>query len=147
VTDYLAVIERNQLPLGRLLGVRVVSAALERVQGEMMVREELCTLPAVMHGGAAMAFADTLGAYATLINLPDGMWTTTVESKTNFFAPAPVGSKVLGECVALHRGRRTMVWQTRITAENGRLLTLVIQTQLVFEASPSPAADEPRQPA
>ncbi len=81
-----------------------------------------------------MAFADTLGALATVVNLPPGATTTTLESKTNFFAPAPVGTTVTGECTPLHRGRRTMAWQTRITNADGRLLALVTQTQMVLEA-------------
>jgi uncharacterized protein (TIGR00369 family) len=80
-----------------------------------------------------MAFADTLGACGTVLNLPQGAGTTTIESKTNFLAPAAVGTKVIGECTALHRGKRTMVWQTRITAEGGRLLAIVTQTQMVLE--------------
>ncbi|HEV7988583.1 MAG TPA: PaaI family thioesterase, partial [Candidatus Binataceae bacterium] len=90
--------------------------------------------PAVLHGGAVMAFADSLGAYTTMLNLPEGASTTTIESKTNFFAPAPAGTIVTGECAPLHRGRRTMVWQTRITNAQGRLLALVTQTQMVLEA-------------
>ena len=85
------------------------------------------------HGGAMMSFADTLGANATVLNLPQGAWTTTIESKTNFLAPAPVGSKVIGECSAIHRGKRTMVWQTRISNQQGRLLAIVTQTQMVLE--------------
>ena len=81
-----------------------------------------------------MAFADSLGAYATMLNLPEGANTTTIESKTNFLAPAPAGTTVTGECVPLHRGRRTMVWQTRITNPEGRLLAIVTQTQMVLEA-------------
>ena len=100
----------------------------------MVVRDELCTLPEVLHGGAVMAFADSLGAYATMINLPEGATTTTIESKTNFLAPAQNGATVTGECAALHRGRRTMVWQTRITNAQGRLLAIVTQTQMVLEA-------------
>jgi 1,4-dihydroxy-2-naphthoyl-CoA hydrolase len=100
----------------------------------MDVRPEMCTNPPVLHGGAMMAFADTLGACATVLNLTAGTGTTTIESKTNFFAPAAVGSKVIGECVPLHRGKRTMVWQTRITSPEGRLLALVTQTQMVLEA-------------
>jgi uncharacterized protein (TIGR00369 family) len=80
-----------------------------------------------------MAFADTLGACATTLNLPEGADTTTLESKTNFLAPAPVGTKVIGECLALHRGKRTMVWQTRVTSEGGRLIAMVTQTQMVLE--------------
>jgi uncharacterized protein (TIGR00369 family) len=98
----------------------------------MPVRPELCTSPAVAHGGAIMAFADTLGAMGTVLNLPPGAGTTTIESKTNFMAPAASGTTVTGEATPLHRGRRTMVWQTRITTDQGRLVALVIQTQLVL---------------
>jgi uncharacterized protein (TIGR00369 family) len=125
-------LNQEALPFARLLGIRLLSAAPERVLGEMLVRDELCTQPAVLHGGALMAFADTLGAYATVLNLRDGAGTTTIESKTNFLAPAPVGTTVLGECLPLHRGRRTMVWQTRITSADGRLLGIVTQTQMVL---------------
>jgi 1,4-dihydroxy-2-naphthoyl-CoA hydrolase len=79
-----------------------------------------------------MAFADTLGAVATVVNLPQGAGTTTVESKTNFVAPAPVGIRVIGETTPVHRGRRTMIWQTRVATPEGRLIALVIQTQLVL---------------
>lgn len=132
--DPLAVLEEKKMPFAELLGVRIVHAAPERLTAEMVVRENLCTLPAVLHGGAVMAFADSLGAYATMLNLPAGASTTTIESKTNFFAPAPAGTIVTGECAPLHRGRRTMVWQTRITNAQGRLLALVTQTQMVLEA-------------
>lgn len=130
--DPLAVLEQKELPFAKLLGISFVSAAAECVKAEMLVREDMCTIPAILHGGAMMAFADTLGAAATLLNLPNGASTTTIESKTNFFAPAPVGSKVTGECIPLHRGRRTMVWQTRVTSQEGRLLALVMQTQMVL---------------
>lgn len=132
--DPLAVLEQKKMPFAELLGVRILSAAPERVTAEMVVRENLCTLPPVLHGGAVMAFADSLGAYATMLNLPDGASTTTIESKTNFLAPAPAGTTVTGECAALHRGRRTMVWQTRISNAQGRLLAVVTQTQMVLEA-------------
>jgi 1,4-dihydroxy-2-naphthoyl-CoA hydrolase len=125
-------LNQEALPFAQLLGIRLLSAAPERVLAEMPVRDELCTRPAVLHGGALMAFADTLGAYATVLNLRDGAGTTTIESKTNFLAPAPVGSTVLGECLPLHRGKRTMVWQTRITSQEGRLLGIVTQTQMVL---------------
>jgi 1,4-dihydroxy-2-naphthoyl-CoA hydrolase len=120
-------------PFAALLGIQVRDVSPERVTAEMTIRPELCTTPEVAHGGALMALADTLGAVATVVNLPDGAGTTTLESKTNFFAPAPAGSTVLGTCEALHRGRRTMVWQTRITNADGRLLVLVTQTQMVLE--------------
>jgi uncharacterized protein (TIGR00369 family) len=131
--DSLEVLSQTNIPFAELLGLRLISAAPERVTAELVVRQELCTNPAVLHGGAMMALADSLGAYATVLNLSGGRWTTTIESKTNFFAPAPVGTKVFAECTPLHRGRRTMVWQTRVTAEAGKLLCIVTQTQMVLE--------------
>ncbi len=122
----------EMLPFAALLGIEFVSASIDRIAARMTVRDELCTRPAVLHGGAMMAFADTLGAAGTLVNLPPGSGTTTIESKTNFFAPAPAGSQILGEATPLHRGRRTMVWQTRVSNPEGRLLALVTQTQLVL---------------
>ncbi|MGH8738895.1 MAG: PaaI family thioesterase [Burkholderiales bacterium] len=120
-----------------LLGIRLIEVAPERVLAELTVRPELCTAGQVMHGGAFMAFADTLGAVGTIANLPPGARTTTIESKTNFIGAAPAGSRVLGESTPVHRGRTTMVWQTRISAESGKLLALVTQTQMVLPA-PAP---------
>src|SRR5712675_3125759 len=126
--DTLTRINEQMLPFAELLGITFVSASPDKIVAEMIVRDDLCTRPAVLHGGALMAFADTLGACGTVLNLPQGAGTTTIESKTNFLAPAAVGTKVIGECTALHRGKRTMVWQTRITAaEGGRLLAIVTQ--------------------
>jgi uncharacterized protein (TIGR00369 family) len=132
--DTLQVVRELNLPFAKLLGIQVTAAAPERVTAQMLVRDDMCTVPAVLHGGALMALADTLGACATILNLSAGAGTTTIESKTNFLAPAPVGSTVTAECIALHRGKRTMVWQTRVTGANGRLLGIVTQTQLVLEA-------------
>jgi 1,4-dihydroxy-2-naphthoyl-CoA hydrolase len=114
-----------------LLGVRFVSAAKDRVVAELRVRSDFCTLPGRAHGGLLMAFADTLGAYGTFINLPAGASTTTIESKTNFFAAGPEGGVLRGESTPLHIGRRTMVWQTRITSGES-LVALVTQTQMVL---------------
>src|SRR4029077_3758761 len=97
-----------------------------------MAGTELGPRPWVLHGGAIMAFADTLGAAATILNLREGAGTTTIESKTNFIAAAPLGARSTGEATPLHRGRRTMVWQTRVTTADGRLVALVTQTQLVL---------------
>lgn len=130
--DLLDRVIETKLPFAELLGIEFVSATPERVVAEMIVREDLCTIPAVLHGGAIMAFADTLGAMGTIVNLPQGAGTTTVESKTNFVAPAPVGTRVTGEATPVHRGRRTMIWQTRISTSEGRLVALVTQTQLVL---------------
>ena len=130
-----SIVQQFELPFAQLLGIRFLSATPERITAEMVVRDELCTRPAVLHGGALMAFADTIGAAGTAANLVEGQGTATIESKTNFLAAAAVGTTVTGECVALHRGRRTMVWQTRVSAAEGRLLAMVIQTQLVLEPS------------
>ena len=138
--DMISTLQPIRLPFAELLGIRLLSATPERVTAELVVREDLCTNPAVLHGGALMAFADTLGACATALNLPEGAGTTTLESKTNFFAPAPIGTKVIGECLPLHRGKRTMVWQTRVLSEEGRLIGLVTQTQMVLEPRPSGAS-------
>ena len=130
--DLLARIRQETLPFADLLGIEFISAAPDKVVAEMIVREDLCTRPAVLHGGAVMAFADTLGATGTIINLPEGAGTTTIESKTNFVAPAPAGTRVIGEATPIHRGRRTMIWQTRVLTPEGRLVALVTQTQLVL---------------
>jgi 1,4-dihydroxy-2-naphthoyl-CoA hydrolase len=135
--DFMNDLERlrqSPLPFAVLLGIQFTNASKEQVTAELIVRDDLCTLPAVLHGGAIMAFADTLGAAATILNLAAGAGTTTIESKTNFLAPAPAGTKILGETTPVHRGRRTMVWQTRITTETGRAIALVTQTQLVIES-------------
>jgi uncharacterized protein (TIGR00369 family) len=123
-----------KLPFSELLGIEFVVADKERVVAELTVREALCTRPAVMHGGAIMAFADTLGAAGTILNLPEGAGTTTLESKTNFIAGAPLGARLIGEATPVHRGRRTQVWATRIATAEGRLVAVITQTQMVLEA-------------
>jgi 1,4-dihydroxy-2-naphthoyl-CoA hydrolase len=134
--DAIEQLNRDMLPFAELLGIRFVTATPECVTAEMKVREDMCTRPAILHGGAMMALADTLGGCATSLNLRDGAMTSTIESKTNFISPAMVGTTVRAECVAIHRGRRTMVWQTRVTSENGKLLAVVTQTQMVLPAEP-----------
>lgn len=118
------------------LGIRLVEVSEERVVGELDVEEHHCTTPGVLHGGAAMALADTLGAYATAIQLPPGARTTTIESKTNFFAAVKSGTPLRGECLPLHRGRRTMVWQTTLRNAEGAVAALVTQTQMVLPRPP-----------
>lgn len=114
------------------LGLRFVEAEKGRVVAELRVAETQISRPGVMHGGAVMAVADTLGGLATRVHLPDGMTTTTLESKTNFFRPLAPGSLLRAEAVALHLGRRTMVWQTRIYDERGKLAAQTTQTQAVL---------------
>ncbi len=116
-----------------VLGVRFVEASPDLIRAELAVRDDLCTVPGILHGGAIMAFADTLGAVGAVLNLPPGAGTTTLESKTNFFAGARTGAVVTGESTPLHRGRRTMVWQTRVSLADGKLVALVTQTQMVLE--------------
>ena len=132
--DRLADLNAGMLPFAKLLGMTFTGAEPARVTAELVVRDDLCTRPAVLHGGAIMAFADTLGAAGTILNLPEGAWTTTIECKANFVGPAPLGSRVRGEATPVHRGRTTMVWQTRVTTEARRLVALVTQTQLVQAA-------------
>ena len=117
-----------------LLGIELTETGTERVTATMRVRPELCTTGGILHGGAVMAFADTLGAVGTFVNLPPGARTTTVESSTKFLAGAPQGTMVSGECTAFHRGRTTMVWQTLVRTEAGKLCAVVTQTQLVIAA-------------
>jgi uncharacterized protein (TIGR00369 family) len=130
--DPLARLNSEMLPFANLIGMTFVHAEPDRVVAELTIRDDLCTRPAVAHGGVLMSFADTLGAAATILNLPEGAATTTDESKTNFLAAAPAGARIVGEATPVHRGRTTMVWQTRITTDAGRLVALVTQTQLVL---------------
>jgi uncharacterized protein (TIGR00369 family) len=116
-----------------LLGLRIVEAAAERIVAELDVRPELCTTGDVLHGGAYMAFADTLGAVGTLLNMPQGKRTTTTDSSTKFIGAARVNTTVVGECLPLHRGRTTMVWQTMIRSAEGKLCAVVTQTQLILD--------------
>lgn len=115
-----------------LMGITLVEAGPERVVATMTVRPDLCTTGETLHGGAIMAFADTLGAVGTFMNLPQGARTTTVDSSTKFIGAATLGSTVTGECTAFHRGRTTQVWQTLIRTEAGKLCAVVTQTQLVI---------------
>lgn len=118
--------------LPALLGLTVTRAEKDVVMATLLVRPEICTLGDTIHGGALMAFADTMGAVGTVMNLGPGQGTTTIESKTNFFAGAKVGTLLTAESVPLHRGRRTQVWETRIANPEGRLIAKVTQTQMVL---------------
>jgi 1,4-dihydroxy-2-naphthoyl-CoA hydrolase len=123
-----------QAPFAAYLGIKLTHVSAERVEAELAVRKELATVPDILHGGAIMALADNLGGVATVVNLPKGARTATIESKTNFFAAIPVGETAHAECTPLHRGRTTIVWQTKITRNDGRLCALVLQTQIVIPA-------------
>jgi len=127
--------ERFRGMFPELLGIELSEVTKEKVVASLTVRPDMCTVAGVMHGGAIMAFADTLGAVGTIVNLPQGARTTTIESKTNFLAAAPVNTRVTGESTPVHRGKTTMVWQTRIVSESGKLVALVTQTQMVLPAA------------
>jgi 1,4-dihydroxy-2-naphthoyl-CoA hydrolase len=123
-----------QPPFADFMGMKITHLSRDKVTAEMPVRDELENRMGVLHGGALMALADNLGGAATIANLPDGARTATIESKTNFFAPIPIGDTAHAECTPLHRGRSTMVWQTRVTRNDGKLCAIVTQTQIVIAA-------------
>lgn len=121
------------IPFAGLLGIEVVSAAKDRIEARLLVRPDLCNPMKGLHGGAAMAVADTLGAMGASMNLPEGAsGTTTLESKTNFIGAAREGETVTAICTPIHIGRRTSIWQTKITSEDGKAVALVTQTQMVL---------------
>ena len=128
----LEMLNAKPMPFAVLMDVKFTEAEKDRVVATMVVREELCTMGHIIHGGAIMALADTVGAAATVINLPEGAGTTTIESKTNFLGPAPAGTTLKATATPIHRGRRTQVWQTRLETDNGRLVAVVTQTQMVL---------------
>jgi 1,4-dihydroxy-2-naphthoyl-CoA hydrolase len=124
-------IAADQPPFAKLMGIKLIEVSRDRVVAEIVVREELTNRNGGLHGGAVMGIADNMGGTATFVNMPAGTGTTTIESKTNFFAAVPAGDTIRAECTPLHRGRTTMVWQTRIIRSDGRLAAIVIQTQLI----------------
>ena len=123
----------NQPPFAKYLGMKIIEITPDRVLAELVVREDLNNRFGIMHGGAIMALADNCGGTAASANLKDGQTTTTIESKTNFYAAVPIGDVARADCTALHKGRTTMVWQTRVTRNDGRLCALVTQTQMVLD--------------
>ena len=124
----------DQPPFAHFLGITLISVAPERLEAELLVREDFTNYNGVMHGGALMAYADSLGGTISRANLKTGQRTTTIESKTNFFAGIPIGNVARAESIPLHRGRTTIVIQTRITRNDGRLAAIITQTQMVLEA-------------
>jgi 1,4-dihydroxy-2-naphthoyl-CoA hydrolase len=140
--EEIELIKRFKVPFAEVLGIEYVEVTRDRIRAKLVVRPDMCNGKNVIHGGALMAFADTLGAAGTVVNLAEGHATATIESKTNFITAAPVGAVLIGEATPVHRGRRTQVWQTRITLESGGgLVGQVTQTQIVLEprAAPKPA--------
>lgn len=124
---------RKHIPFAGVLGIEIVSATKERIEARMLVRPDMCNPMKGLHGGAAMSLADTLGAMGASMNLPEGAsGTTTLESKTNFIGGAREGETVTAVCTPIHIGRRTSIWQTKITSEAGKSVALVTQTQMVL---------------
>lgn len=124
--------ERLKGILPELLGIQLVEVTPDKVLATLKVRPDLCTTGKILHGGSIMAFADTLGAVGTVVNMPQGHGTATIESKTNFIGGAAEGTTVTGESTPVHKGRTTQVWQTRITSADGKLVAIVTQTQIVM---------------
>ena len=132
VEDVKEFLEGDRPHFSRFIGLKITHVSPERVEATLEAREELSNRAGVLHGGAIMTIADTIGGVGTSANLPKGAGTVTIESKTNFFAAIPIGDTARAECTPLHRGRTTMVWQTKIMRKDGRLAALVTQTQLVI---------------
>lgn len=130
--DLAAAFNEMNAPFAKMLGVRMTLATKERLEAELFVTPEHCTIPATMHGGAMMAFADNMGGCGAFLNMPEGMMTTTVESKTNFLRPVPVGQKALAVATPVHIGRSLQVWKTEISREDGKLAAIVTQTQMIL---------------
>ena len=124
----------DQPPFAHFLGIKLISVAPERLEAELAVRDDFTNYNGVMHGGALMAYADSLGGTTAHANLKPGQRTATIESKTNFFAGIPIGDVARAEAVPLHRGRSTIVVQTRISRNDGKLAAIVTQTQMVMDA-------------
>jgi uncharacterized protein (TIGR00369 family) len=122
----------DAMPFAAALGIRLAESSPRQVVGDMFVRADLCTTNAILHGGAVMAFADSLGAVAAMLNIPQGAGTTTLESKTNFISAVRAGDTARGVCEPVHLGRATMVLQTKIFRGDGKLAAVVTQTQMTL---------------
>ncbi len=121
------------MPFATLLGMDASDATPERVIATLVVTPELCTVGNAVHGGALMAFADSVGAIGAFLNLPEGAaGTTTIESKSNFVGRAVVGDTLKAVTTPLSVGKRLSVWQTRISTGEEKLVAGVTQTQMVL---------------
>ncbi|MDZ7628149.1 MAG: PaaI family thioesterase [Parvularculaceae bacterium] len=127
-----AAFNENNAPFARMIGIRMTLVTRDRLEAELLVTPDHCTIPATLHGGAIMAFADNMGGCGAFLNMPEGMMTTTVESKTNFLRPVPVGQKALAVTTPVHMGRSLQVWKTEISREDGKLAAIVTQTQMIL---------------
>jgi 1,4-dihydroxy-2-naphthoyl-CoA hydrolase len=119
------------MPFAGVAGIEVQSATKESVVGTMAWAPERCTAAGILHGGALMTLADTIGALAAFLNLPKGASTATIESKTNLFRAVREGT-VTATATPLHVGRTTIAVQTEVRDGAGKLVSLTIQTQAVL---------------
>ena len=129
-----AMFNANHAPFAKMIGIRMIVATKERLEAELHVTPDHCTIPATLHGGAIMAFADNLGGCGAFLNMPEGFITSTVESKTNFLRPIPLGQKARAVTTPVNLGRTLQVWKTDIFREDGKLAAVVTQTQIVMPA-------------
>lgn len=129
-----AAFNESNAPFAKMIGVKMTLVTKDRLEAELVVTPQHCTIPATMHGGAMMAFADNMGGCGAFLNMPDGMMTTTVESKTNFLRPVPVGQKAIALTEPVHIGRSLQVWKTEIRREDGKIAAIVTQTQMILPA-------------
>ena len=126
-----AALNENNAPFAKTLGIRMIAARKDRIEAQLDVTMDKTTIPSTLHGGAIMAFADNLGGVGAFLNMPEGCMTSTVESKTNFLRPAPLGEAVTGIATPIKLGRTLQVWETRITRADGKLVAIVTQTQII----------------
>lgn len=127
-----AAFNENNAPFAKMLGVKMTLVTKDRLEAELLVTPDHCTIPATMHGGAMMAFADNMGGCGAFLNMPEGMMTTTVESKTNFLRPVPAGQKAFAVTTPVHIGKTLQIWKTEITREDGKVAAIVTQTQMIL---------------
>lgn len=132
--DLTAMFNENNAPFARMIGIKMTRVTRERIEAELEVTPDHCTIPATLHGGAIMAFADNLGGVGAFLNMPEGSMTTTVESKTNFLRPVPVGETAHAVTTPVHIGRTLQVWKTEISRDDGKLAAVVTQTQMILGA-------------
>ena len=131
-TDYTDMINANNAPFAKALGLEIISATKDKIEGNLAVVPENCTIPPTLHGGAIMAFADNLGGVGAFLNMPEGWMTSTIESKTNFLRPIPVGQTAKAVTTPVKLGRTIQVWETKISRDDGKLAAIVTQTQILL---------------
>jgi uncharacterized protein (TIGR00369 family) len=122
---------QNNTPFAKMMGVTMTLVTKERIEGELKVTPDHCTIPATLHGGAMMAMADNMGGIGAFMNMPPGSTTTTIESKTNFLRAVPAGETAKAVTTPVHVGRTLQVWKTEIFREDGKLAAVVTQTQMI----------------